>query len=269
MNKKFISLIVFIILVWIVATGFAIASIQIDSAYQVDSVENSLINKSLISYTSKAIGDNTNKSSSKKEDVGELTLFVNGVNNILTTYGIALAILTLLLAIVGYFSVKPLTDKVSAMEKFIKIKFKKIESSNKDYINSFDIIKNDFTNKIVSIEIIEKRLGIQNEYIERSTNYIYDVIYKLADSSKVKDKTLIEKISTDIQVLRLFSANKEDRSAALHYFAENGTKAIIDDIRYVSENDLEAEISNFALRVLGRIEERENSKVVPVSEGMS
>lgn len=260
MKRKFISLIVFIILIWIVATGFAIASIQIDSVNQVDSVKNSLVDKPVIDNNSKTAAINTDDSKPKKENVGELTLFVNGVNNILTTYGIALAILTLLLAIVGYFSVKPLTDKVSAQEEFIKAKFIEIENMNKNYIASFNLVKNDFANKIVSIEIIEKRLGIQNEYVERSTTYIYDVIYKLVASSKIKDKTLIEKISTDIQILRLFSAKKEDRFASLYYFAENGTKNHVDDIRYVSENDLEEEIRKLALKVIGRIEERESSQ---------
>lgn len=160
-----------------------------------------------------------------------------------------------------------ITSKMKSFESEVDAKMMKIEETLSFKMKSF----NDYTEdkikvisektkilegQIDSLDLLKREFVEQNKFIAKSVNYIYSGLNLLAD--KNKDKILINRILDDAQALRLYSTKKDERIAALHYFSERGTKIHLEDIQYISKNDLYEEIRNHALIVLGRIEEREN-----------
>jgi flagellar biosynthesis protein FlhB len=186
---------------------------------------NILQNKLNPNYTSVA--------SSTSEGIAEMTLFVNGMNNIISTYNYILTFIGIVIAVYG------------------------ILSFNKIHILSKNI--NSITNELKKFKTIENNLEVQNKSIEKSTNHIFSLLSSFIE--KNEDPEMNRMIHEDMNLVNLYSPYKQTRIAAIQYFAINGTKAHLDDIRYVSENDLDEETRKFALRVLGRIDERGTSKI--------
>lgn len=149
--------------------------------------------------------------------------------------------------------IKNIEMKMQEKEKEIQMKLDEFEKAEKLY-----------KERVTLISDVETKLQIQNRYIEKSSNYIYDSLDQEAEKNRnreMKNRLIVEK-----QILALYSMQDKDRIAGLHYFSENGTKEHMEDIRYVSENDLNEAVRHQAIRVLGRIEERENNLSASISD---
>jgi hypothetical protein len=117
-----------------------------------------------------------------------------------------------------------------------------------------------FNQQIETIGKLEVVIKSYAQYAERSNSYIYEAITQMAALIEPnRGKALMEKITTDLQRLHLFSEKKEDRMAALYYLGEKGTKDHLDELREVATNDLDEDIRQLAAKVIGRIEERERN----------
>lgn len=237
--KYIIIFAISLILVWYGATKFSAATLsQVTDSnlYHKNNVDSILVSNSI----------------SNEGKTSELTLFVNGLNNIITTYGIVLCIITLLIAIAGFFSIKTIINKLEEYNK--KNKEKEVVIDEK--LNDLNKYKEQYIKDIDTISQLKHQLNIQNIYIEKATTYIYFTLDN--DAEKKKDKVLKSKLITEKQILRLYYNNKEGKEAALFYFSEYGTNEHLADIKYVAENDLDDEIRKLAFRIIGRIEGREN-----------
>lgn len=272
MKKKLFltGLIVVIILLWFFSTKHVSFLV----------LDNSLIkrNVELLDTTSaciNGINDSVvcyNNIKSQPEDVGELTLFVNGINNIISTYGVVLAIITVLLVIAGFYSISTITNSLEKFEKRFEKKLEEGEKSIDVFQRHFrlttnsnkkqnDLLIADFNKQIETIDNLEERIKRYTQFAYRSNTYIYDAINQMAALAEPnRGKALMEKITTDMQRLHLFSENKDERIAALYYFGEKGTKEHLDELREVAKSDLDEEIRQLAAKVIGRIEEREEKR---------
>ena len=146
--------------------------------------------------------------------------------------------------------------KMLKIEETLSFEMKSFNDNAEDKIKVISEKTEILEKQITTLNLLKKEFVEQNKFVTKSVDYIYSGLNLLAD--KNKDKMLINRILDDAQVLRLYSTKKDERIAALHYFSERGTKIHLEDIQYISKNDLDEEIRNHALIVLGRIEEREN-----------
>lgn len=242
-----IVLIVTVLLLWFFATKNVLFRFPIDSVSQMSSIHVDSI-PVISDGNSRLNVTNFIKQDSPTENVGVLTFFVNGINNIISTYGVVLAFLTLLFGLVGYFSYKAVDDTIK--EHSVRIV---------DKITELNALSDVFKSKMQSVEKLEMQLKTQEKYVDKSTTQIYEVIYKMASLNPQQGKFLIESITNDKQLLHLFSGRKDDRMAALLYFGEKGTKDHIVELYEVSRDDLDEEIRQLAAKVIGRIEQRERN----------
>jgi hypothetical protein len=240
MKKNIVITTIFLILIWYGATNFSAATLsQVSDSILSNkkSVDSTLVSKSI--YT--------------KDNTSELSLFVNGLNNIITTYGIVLCIITVLIAIAGFFSIKTIMNKLDDYKEKTRDKEKLID----DKLIELNKYKEQYIANIESINQLKHQLNIQNKYIEKATTYIYFTLDK--DAEKKKDRVLKSKLITEKQILQLFYNNKKGKEAALLYFSQYGTIEHLPDIKYVAENDLDEDIRKLALKIIGRIEGREDN----------
>jgi hypothetical protein len=240
MNKNIIISIVLLILIWYGATNFSAATLN-------------KVSDSIFSYKTSVDSTFVSKVTDNKDNTSELTLFVNGLNNIITTYGIVLCVITVLIAVAGFFSIKTMMNKLDDFKEKTKNKEKLID----DKLIELNKYKEQYITGIEAIEQLKHQLNIQNKYIEKATTYIYFTLDK--DAEIKKDKMLKSKLITEKQILRLYYYDKKGKEAALLYFSQYGTLEHLPDIKYVAENDLDEDIRKLALKIIGRIEGREDN----------
>lgn len=155
--------------------------------------------------------------------VANMALFVNNINNLITAYGVGIAVVTLIASIAGFYSLKT----ISRLKSRVQGNFNKINA-------------------------LEKKIEVQSSYLYESSDCIYDILRKVVGDSKKENEELYH----GVQKLNLFSSYIERRRGALFYFSQKGNEQDIEKIEYIAKYDEEDDIRNKAKEVIGRIKER-------------
>lgn len=175
------------------------------------------------------------------KNIGELTLLVNGMNNIITTYGIVLTILGIVIALISFVGYRNLLDKIKSKEKELNNLKDELEKT-----------KTDYKNVIEDFKITKKHLDMHTMRLEQTNFYAFETLHTIAD--KMGQKELLIKLAIDQYKVGLFSTNEKERFASIMYLQENGKKEeVIPLLEHVSQHDPKEEHRRLAIMALGRI----------------
>lgn len=180
------------------------------------------------------LGEDNNAS----DTIARFSLLINGMNNIITTYGIILGVVSLFAVILGFIGFYRLESRIKKSEKKIK-----------EELEDIIAIK-------TKLLLLEKNIELYSKYMEGSSSYLFNILNKVTD--KYRDKKTKEELLTNIQRLNLYSTAKIHRLSALQYFSIYATSKHLEDIQFIIDNDSEDDIISYANQVLGRIKERES-----------
>jgi hypothetical protein len=201
--------------------------------------------------------------SSQSDDLSSLVIDVinSSINVTIVLISIFLAVFLFVLSILMGLLDRTLNNSEKRLdlgEKSIEKLFRQFSLTSIKNKKQNDLLIADFNKQIEKIAKLENRIRGYTQFAYRSNTYIYEAINQMAALTEPsRGKALMEKITTDMQRLHLFSDNKEERMAALYYFGEKGTKDHFDELREVAKDDSDEEVRQMASRVIGRIEERE------------
>lgn len=179
------------------------------------------------------------------ENIGELTLLVNGINNILTTYGIILTFLGVVVAIISIIGYRYLLEKINLKEKELK-----------DLKDELTNIKNQYKKEIDDFSDTKKRLNIESVHLQKSNDFVFHTLREIAD--RTGQKQLLNKITLDKYKVDLFSVEESDRFASIMFLQENGQEDVIELLEYVSEHDAKIEYRKLANIAIGVVRSRIN-----------
>lgn len=158
--------------------------------------------------------------------VYNVTLAVNSVSNVITSGSIFIGIITLFIGIVGLFGYHHLKEDINRYSSI----FKKTE-------------------KLVnSAEEVKKSLSIQQSYIDKSNDSLFNTLYSIANQLQDKDRArmIIQKQLHAIQIINLYRpcVNPEDyaevnkkKNAALLFLWANGDIKDLKHLEFVIDKD--------------------------------
>lgn len=171
-------------------------------------------------------------SNEKQEDVSSLTLAVNAINNLLTWSEKAIAYLTLIVALFGFFGYykinKSLKDNMKKNDKIIEDKIEEINNRETEF--------NDYISRTKAI--IEKLNG-QEKYMYKTNQYLYEALDKIANqiSDTKIGNSILKEMYHNYQVTNLYSVDDNTKFAAFAYIQENGNFNDIEHLEYISNYD--------------------------------
>ena len=178
---------------------------------------------------------------------------------------LAVAILTILVAVIGCFEfsrVNKYTDKVDRFVKEIDSRLKKHNHSQKELLEQ----QKNSLNDNFCMALIK-----QEKYYNQTFYYLSQAAYSIIDlmTDKIKAKKLIKDLTNEYHIANLYRSSidlnettKIDRKkkGALLYLTENGTKEHISHLKYVAQNDPNESFKEQAQIIIGQIIEREKNK---------
>jgi len=156
----------------------------------------------------------------QKDDLN-FSAFLTHTNNMLTAFSVIIAILAVIGAIAGFFSL---------------ITIKKLQSNLKT------IKKN---NKYFKKQLV---------YFSKSSDCLFNALSDFIANPKTEDLT--PRLLFKIQESKLFSINEQERLSALLYFSQNGTKENLDTLRFLAKNDDSKKVKSKSNEVIGIIKQK-------------
>lgn len=211
--------------------------------------------------------------------IGELTLAVNSVNNVLTSGSILVAILTLFIALVGIFAYHDLKTDVNGIiekEKTENYKFKAsitkriegTESDINDFNNANEVFKDEIKNKIIEIESFKSSMIAQARYFNKSIEYLYMVSSNLIE--KDGNKELRNLLYRGLNIIALYQNELNDYNGkpediilekieAIENLKDIGTLDDIKDLEIIAQNEPNEEIKRKVQELIGIINHKYQS----------
>ncbi len=160
------------------------------------------------------------------KDTGDsLAIAVNSVSNVIGWTSVIIAILTLFVALAGFFGYRYLLSTIKSStessEKLINSHLEKLISKQKDFDNS-----------VVLISSLADRLADYEKFMRNTNRYLYESLDKVANQIGDKDLgiKILEFMLHNYQITNLYSSDKNTIFASLAYLHENGT---LDDIQHL------------------------------------
>jgi hypothetical protein len=179
--------------------------------------------------------------------ISELTLFVNGMNNIISSFSILLGIVTIIISVASFLGFRHLKNDITKEKESIQ----QISSGVSTMLKSFE--KELESSKSIKIEV-----DLQNKYIESSNMFIYKSMMVMA--TKLNDKALLNDVHKKVQVIQLFTKDPIARYTALQFLSQQGSIEHLSDLEYVAQNDSNNENRKFAREIIGIIKGKNESR---------
>ena len=178
---------------------------------------------------------------------------------------LAVAILTILVAVIGCFEfsrVNKYTEKVDRFEKELDSKLDEFNHSQEELLEQQKNHLNDnFCRALIK----------QEKYYDQTLLYLSQAAYSIIEqmTDKVKVKKLIKFLTLEYHIANLYRSSidlnettkiDKKKKGALLYLTENATKEHISHLKYVAQNDPNEDFKNQAQIIIGQIKEREKNK---------
>lgn len=184
----------------------------------------------------------------KQDDVSSLTLAVNAINNIQTWSAVLIAILTLIVALWGFFGYRHMKENIiENLEKNDEIIGAKIKA-----INAREQEFNDYVTRTM---VIFEKLNCQEKYMSKTNQYLYEALDKIANqiSDSETGKDILQKMLHNYQITNLYSTETNTKFAALAYLYGNGISKDIEHLEYFAKYDLDERNKEWAREIIGII----------------
>lgn len=157
----------------------------------------------------------------------------------------------------------------------INTRFNDFEDDTNARLEVFTGIIDNYTNRVdqftTQIDNLRVYLSQQVIYFDQIINYLYQVTY--LNIEHMEDQThaqqLLENLFHELQIAKLYRTiiaddevhnNNINRIAALEYLENNGRMEDIPHLEYIAKNDPNEIIRDRAIKIIGRIEERNQKK---------
>lgn len=187
----------------------------------------------------------------KPDVVSSLTLAVNAINNIQTWSAVIIAILTLAVALFGFFGYRHI-------ENSMKENIKKNDKAVDDKIREIEQQQQAFNDCVIQTKAISEKLSGQEKYICKTNQYLYDALDKIANQISDVDtgKIILKEMLHNYQITNLYSTDNSKKFAALAYIQENGSTSDIEHLEFISNYDSNEDNKKWAREIVGIIRYR-------------
>lgn len=171
---------------------------------------------------------------SNADDISTLTLAVNTVNNALTDMNnlftvvtIIIGIVTLLVAVVGLLGFHDVRKDVNEHKKKV--------------YEEIDIWKIEAENLKKKIKEIEKTQTLNNQYIQRINQWIYNNANAIAQANGVsttQGRNLMKQSTLNYYFMKLFlSKDKHEIDSCINFIKTQGGKEAIEYLKFIVDNE--------------------------------
>ena len=215
-----------------------------------------------------------NTSSSIKLNSSNLTLFINEINNLITSYAVLFTIITIFIGCLGILSWVNINKEIKYKHKRNLASYKEFDSDIREYTNTLksrideglkEITKSEktyndrikeFSESMKQFNELENKVLISNKFSSKAIDTITNQTIQIANTTKQQE--LLDIIINQRHTINLINPDKIIREQALLYFKEKGTKQDILELEEVYKSDAENRLRSLAKEIIGMIKERGN-----------